>query len=364
MKVLMINTVPTNSNGITNVIFNLLDNMCKEDFEFGYVSINTIAPEYTAHFKRLGVKTYELPMRTSNPVSYWFKFRNIAKEYDAIHVHGNSAIMAMELSAAKSAGVKLRIAHSHNTTCINKRADKLMRGLFYRTCNGRLACGKEPGHWLFDKRSFLVINNGVDTDRFAFNSAMRQEYRKQYGVENETVIGCVGRLNRQKNQLFLLDIFKELKNKASGYKLLLVGGGELEHQVRGKIQSLGMDEDVIMTGSVPNTEAYMSMMDFIVMPSLYEGFPLTLVEEQSSGLRCLVSDVITDDVNFSDSVFFEPLETDAYAWAEKIDNYCGLSDNREERSKRMIEIICKEKFDSHENGVELLEYYTEHIEKS
>ena len=126
--------------------------------------------------------------------------RYIAKEkIDIVHVHGSSAIMSVELLAAKLAGCKVRIAHSHNTTCENKKVDQMLRPLFNKLYTERFACGQEAGKWMFGTQSFMVIPNGRSLQKYEYNSEKRVQYRNKLNVPaNAFIIGHVGRFNDQK----------------------------------------------------------------------------------------------------------------------------------------------------------------------
>lgn len=365
MNILFVNTVPTEENGITNVIFNLLSAFPKGLDSIGYVAINKPTLKYAKLIRELGLRLFVLPRKITSPIEYIKRLRIVAKEYDIMHVHGNSATMVLEMIAAKLAGVKLRIAHSHNTTCEKKLIDKMMRPLFYSLCNGRLACGVEAGKWLFGKRHFKIINNGIDSDRFRFNQTSRGKIREQYGMTEKIVVGNVGNLLIQKNHTFLLDIFSELSKTISNSILLLVGDGPLKKRLQEKAEILGIKDKVIFTGSIDNPEDYMSTMDIVVMPSLFEGLPLTLVEEQANGLSCIVSDAITRDVNLTANVKFLPLNGDVKKWASTVlmiihkDNY-----SREDKTNDAIGKIRSKKFDINTIAKDLKNYYYDQLKKT
>jgi len=228
MKVLMINTVPTERNGITAVIFNLLRAMDLTDLRIDYLAINQPAPMYETQIAQAGGKLITLRRSIANPMRYLKDLRKVIGEekYDIVHVHGNSATMVLEMIAARQAGCKVRIAHSHNTTCTYMAVHKLLKPVFLRLCTHRLACSESAGKWLFPGRSFTVVNNGIDTKRFAFDAQARQQLRRQLGIgEDCRLLGHVGLFNDAKNQGFLIDLLKELADAGEPYKLVLVGQG-------------------------------------------------------------------------------------------------------------------------------------------
>lgn len=339
MRILYVNTVPTSKNGITNVIFNLLTHMPRNNIDFGYVSINKPDEAYANLIKNNNLKLYIIPRNYKSPIRYIRQLSKVAKDYDIMHVHGNSATMVLEMCAAKLAGVNVRIAHSHNTTCSMKLIDKLMRPLFYNLCNGRMACGKEAGLWLFNNNEFTILNNGVDTKRFRFDPIKREKIRKELGLDNKIIIGNVGNFVTQKNHSFLIDVFKELTKTNPKLQLLLLGSGPLLGDIQNQIHNLDLDKRVIFAGSVDNPEVYMSAMDLVIMPSLFEGLPLTLVEEQANGLQCIVADTITRDADMTGNLKFLSLDSPISEWVSEIeDTVSNHNIDRMEMSDQVL--IC------------------------
>lgn len=358
MKILIVNTVPTQRDGMTNVILNLLENISDPDVHFGYVSINKPEKEFMERFRELNCKQYIAPRSLRGIFKYIKSLSVIAKDYDAIHVHGNSATLAIDLYAAFIAGVKNRIAHSHNTSCKMVIADKVLRPVFYRLCNGRLACGIDAGKWLFGNRRFEVVRNGINTSKFRFDPQKRHEIRKMLGWEDKTVIGHIGNFVEAKNHKFIFDIIKSAISKKHEVRLICVGGGNLLVDSREYIRNIGIENYVHLTGSISNPEDYMSAMDVILMPSLHEGLPLTLVEEQANGLKCIVSDAITTEADLTGNLYFQSLDSSADDWADKlIEMVSGSEKDRKAESNRCITLIKGNGYDISTESRKLYEFY-------
>lgn len=345
MKVLVVNTVTFCRNGITGVILNIYENIDKKNVQMDFVATDYNTEQWVkdiivAH----NGKFYEIDKSYRGINKYVANLEKIAKGYDVIHVHGNSSSMVFELLAAKLAGVKKRIAHSHNTTCSHPKIDKMLRPLFYLLCNGRLACSEQAGIWMFKHRKFMVINNGIDTENYRFCEEDRIKERKKLGITNEALIGHVGRLNEQKNQSFLLDVFKKLVDGNDNLKLILIGDGPFEEFLKKKVEKMGITEKVIFTGAVNNVNQLLNALDLIVMPSLYEGLPLTLVEEQANGLTCVVADTVTEEVNISGNIRFVSLDASLDVWADRIMNEI-TNHSRSDSSEQSIHLIREKGFD-------------------
>lgn len=338
LRILEVCTVPTEKSGIPNVIFNLMHGIDKDRFQIGYVAINQPSELYRRQLDEMGARLYVIPRKLSSPWCYVARLARVARGYDIIHVHGNSATMVLEMIAARLAGVRIRAAHSHSTSCRMKKIDTCARPLFHALCNCRIACGEEAGKWLYGNRSFELIRNGVDTEKFRFNPETRKIMRSQLAPHGETLLGHVGNFLDVKHHRFLLDVFREVLNNNKQFRLVLLGEGELMEEMKTYASDLGITDKVVFAGSVDAPADYLSAIDLIVMPSKYEGFPLTLVEEQSNGLTAVVSDVVTKDVNLTGNVCFLPLEAGAKVWADEI---LMISDGIKRNSSMSEEAIQK-----------------------
>ena len=364
MKLLVVNTAPSRRNGITNVAFNLLKAIDKNDSLIGYVSVTEIAEEYKCILRDLDVKHFVLKRSIKHPYSYIKKLAIIAKGYDVIHVHGNSATMVLEMLAAKIAKVPLRIAHSHNTTCRMKVIDKIMRPLFNRLCNGRLACGADAGQWLHGNKEFLVVNNGVDTDKFQFNLESREKIREDLGWKYNTILANIANFVEAKNHEFLIEVFSKIYKVQDNTRLLLLGAGPLMDKAKQQAKSLGIYDRILFAGSVPNISQYLSAIDLIVMPSKFEGLPLTLVEEQANGLKAFVSTAVTKDADMTGQLTFLPLDKGADFWTDEILKYLNRCiDRTESYSMKSIDKIKKSGYDINSSAQKLKLYYTTKLKK-
>ena len=264
--------------------------------------------------------------------SYFKKYLFLAKffkehSFDAVHTHV-MFFSGLVSAAAKRAGIKHTAAHSHASKWNRKENLKfkiyklVMRFLINSNASELLACSVQAGEYLYGKKAFSrrgkVILNGIDCKKFAFNSAVRNEKRKELNVLNgEILAGHVGTLYYVKNQTFLLDVFSEMLKLNSEAKLVLVGEDVDGDILRAKARRLGINDKVIFAGQVSDVERFMQAMDILIFPSLFEAFPLSLVEAQASNLPCLISDSVTKSVKINSNVEFLPLSQSAGDWAQK-----------------------------------------------
>lgn len=314
MRILMVNTVFTEKNGITNVIMNLVSSIPDKNIHFDLLSINEPNQEYQDIIQSQGGKIYVIERRIRHAFKYMMQLQKIIQKnkYDIVHIHANSRLCVLDLIGAIMGGCKVRIVHSHNTTCVYKRIHILLMPLFKLLCTGCLACSSEAGKWMFGNNNFDIIPNGIFLEKSAFDANARQKIRLKYNLENKIVLGNLAGFVKQKNQSFLIDVLCELLKSSDRYILLLMGDGATKYQIIEKINSMRLNDSVVFTGVVDQVAPYLSACDLFIMPSLYEGFPLALVEAQTNGLNCIVSDTITKDIDLTGNLSFlslnEPLE--------------------------------------------------------
>ena len=328
MRLLIVNTVRFRLNGITSVIMNYYRNMDRSGMQIDFVVPNEISEEYRTELENGGSKVYHLP-RKKNPLGYMLGLYRVIRKnrYDVVHVHGNSAMMTVDLLPAWLAGVKVRIAHSHNTTCSHMKAHKLLQPLFRKCYTHGFACGVEAGRWLFEEAPFEVLKNGIDLNQYRYDEGLRQTYRARINAGDRIVLGHAGNFIEQKNHTFLLEWFKLLADENENVMLLLISDGALMDAMKEKTHGLGLDEKVLFLGKTTEMPGYLQAMDMFVLPSLHEGLPVVLVEAQAAGLRCYVSDAVTAEANLTGSMHYLPIDA-SWRWADALQDAMTQQQNR------------------------------------
>lgn len=320
MKILVINTVPFQRNGITTHIMNYCTQLANRGIEIDIGVNGEIDEKLKKQLidAQVGINYYV--NRKQMVISYMHElYKDIKKKkYDIVHVHGNSNTMFFDLFPAKLAGCKVRIAHSHNTTCDYLRLHKLLQIPFNISYNVGFACGDEAGKWLFKNKKFTVINNGIDLSKYKFDLDTRLRIRKKLHIlEDEILLGHVGLFNYQKNHEFLIKLLRKLLDKKKNYKLICIGDGENKKEVEKLATEYGLKNQIIFTGESSNVVEYLQAMDLFVLPSRYEGLPYVLIEAQAVGLYCLVSENVDRKVNISKNVEFQSIDN-VLLWEKKI----------------------------------------------
>lgn len=288
-------------------------------------------------------------LRYAHALDKFFKEHN---DYKVVHMNASSKNFLL-LKYAKKYQVPVRIVHSHNIDFQTKNPLKKLLGNIFKIpmkkyATDYFACSVLAGEWLFGKNSyFKVIHNAIDYNRFKFNLENRQKIRAQYNIQDEDIlVGHVGRFTNQKNHDFLIDIFNEMSKQNPNVKLILVGIGEKEEEIKAKVTNLNLTSKVIFAGFKNNVHEIMHAMDIFLFPSKYEGLGLVLIEAQASGLPSFTSEIVVpEEAKLSSLLTYINLAKPASYWASEIlnSNLQRKDIQKEiEESGYLIEITAKE----------------------
>ena len=292
-----------------------------QDTKWHIVAHGTSVPACRARFEALGVQVHTVPGR-KRYFAHKRALTALLLQYkpDVVHVH-TTEWGAIALSAAKKAGVPIRVQHSHAA----RREKNPCKRLIYRFLLARAAhcathlaaCGREAavcsfGKGTLEKGRVCILPNGIDTAAFAFEAAVRAATRAALGLdEKSAVIGMVARFSRQKNHRAALRIFAAYHKTDPGAILLLVGDGPLRAATEKRARRLLPAGAVRFLGVRDDMAALYAAMDKLLLPSRFEGVPITVVEAQAAGLSCVVSDTVAREVDFSGRVSFLPVRDTA-----------------------------------------------------
>lgn len=289
--------------GVSNVIFSYFNeligkekNICI-DFACGV----PIEEHYYRKIKEVGSKLY-ITKKDAGIVKYICRIACVVNsgKYDVVHVHGSSVLIFPDIFGAKLGGARTCIAHCHSTSSNNVRLCKIVKPVFNFLKFKRIACSSEAGCWMFGKKPFLIVHNGILLEEYKFNSDSREKYRKKLNITNQFLIGHVGVFNENKNQSFIVNIFKQVQLIIPNAKLLLIGEGELKKTVIKKTCENGLQDSIFFLENNDDISEWLMAMDTFLMPSIFEGLPRILVEAQAVGLPCVVSDNISLEAKLSD----------------------------------------------------------------
>lgn len=309
--------------GLETLIMNCYRHIDREKMQFDFIVHRDFRADYDDEIEALGGKIYRMPRL--NPFSPGYKralldFFTSHPEYKIVHCHLD-CMSALPLAAAKRCDVPVRIAHSHNANQDKDWKYPLKRWYMRdipSVATHFFACSKEAGDWMFPGQSVTIVNNGIETDRFAYSPEIRSEVRRELGLNGELILGHVGRIVPQKNHDFLIDIFAAVAKRSPDAILLLMGSGPLEEQVRRKVNELGLADRVRFLGVRSDVNRILQAVDVFVLPSQYEGLGIAAVEAQAAGARCVVSDMVPTACAMTDLLEFVSLSASPEHWANVI----------------------------------------------
>lgn len=303
----LVNGISNSYGGVESIFYSLLQ--CDNpNVQLDFIS-NACNEDLIEMFSKSGSKVYLLPKFRENPKDYVKTLKKIFREnrYDIYHVNLTKYRMPIDVVIARKAGVSV-VLHSHSTQ-IYKTGNKLknsfrrmeflaFKRVFIANSDLRIACSEKAGEFLFSGTEYEILYNGVSYERYAFDENSRRKIRTELKCNDKIkLIGHIGRFSDEKNQEFIIEFLKKICDESPDYMLLLVGEGVRFDQVKEKVKKYGLDKKVIFLGYRKDIPDLLSAMDLFVLPSKHEAFPLSLIEAQVNGLDCVVSDVITHEID-------------------------------------------------------------------
>ena len=354
-KILFVHGSALNRAGTENFMMNVI-RYAPKDLRIDLLVFSKKKGSYEEAFIEKGTNIYHLA-----PSSFFKVLAMLKKErYDLVHAHMN-ALNGIILPVFKLMGVKVLVSHSHGSKNFvdNYFLDKLenvIKKLIPLWTDHLLACSKEAGAFLYGKHPYRLIDNGIDLDRFYYDAQTRARKRQELGLDDMLLVGAIGRLNFQKNPLFLLDVLAVLKKSITKVKLVYIGEGELKEAIIQKAAELKIGSDVLLLGSRNDVPELLNALDFVLMPSLFEGLPYALVEAQASGVYCLCSTNVDQRTKLTANFTFLKID-DPKSWADVIKEN-SIYDRQDETSS-----LKRQGFDAKDNVMKLCGYYIECLNK-
>lgn len=317
--------------GVEAVILNYFRNINKSKFVFDFViDSDSTDNNFINEIQELGGTIIKCP-----PYQKLHKYNKFLyklfkeKKYDIVHSNINT-LSVFPLRMAEKAGIKIRIAHSHSTSNPKEWKKNLLKNILRpfskKYANVYFACSELAGRYLFGNKAFdegkvIIFNNAINLDKFKYNEEKRKEIRKKINIKNDTfVIGHIGRFVAQKNHTFLIDIFNEMHKENENSVLLLIGQGTLQNEIKEKVDKLGLANSVKFIGQVTNANDYYNAMDVFVLPSIYEGLGMVLIEAQANELPCIASTEVPKEATISNQIEYIELDKNPSYWAKRILN--------------------------------------------
>lgn len=348
IRVLEVFREPMANGGQESFLMNMYRNIDRTKVQMDFLTPFTCDnPRLKSEIESLGgrVFTYDHPFGEHNNRVFKQSVMDFLRKhsYSIVHFHSGSTYALMEGSKlAHDAGVPTVVVHSHCGGFENLKYHViktlsvpylLKYPTDYLACSDLAAAWKFPGSVIRNHR-YTVIKNAVDTDRFHFDLKRRRDMRQKLGVTEKTLlVGHVGRFSLQKNHEFLVDIFQQLHQLHPDSRLILVGSGELEQQIRDKVEKLGLTDSVDFLGLRKDIPDLMNAMDVFLLPSFFEGLPVVGVEAQATGLPVVTSTAVARELPLPDLCEYISLDDSPKNWAEEILSKVQNRDRRDTRKE-------------------------------
>lgn len=319
-----------NCGGTETMLMNIFRKIDKEKYDITFMENQEQESWYDNEILSLGGKIVRIKQMQKGKIKQYVDYlTKLFREehYDVVHSH-TFLHSGLVMKAAKNAGVRVRISHAHSAMDHFEKSMKYkikkiyLQNLILKNANYLFACSTEAGECLFGKefqKRGKVVKNSIRVDEIeqvADSAKIKEEYNVQ---EDELILGHVGRFVEIKNHKFLLEIAKELKEKNIKYKMFLIGNGELFDAIHEQCHELGLEGNIIFTGVKNNVYEYMNMFDMFLLPSIYEGLPLTAVEAQGLGVMTFISEKVSREADLGiDLVKFLSIDKGSNIWVEEI----------------------------------------------
>ena len=350
--------------GVEATVMNHYRHIDRSQVQFDFIvqTDSTVVPK--DEIESLGGRVFYVPPY-SNPVKYVNDCRQLFQQTHPRIVHSHmNAVSVFTLMAAKQAGVPVRIAHSHSTSNPNEKAKTLVKNVlrpFSKVYPTHLAaCSEYAARWLFgdqvvDAKQVHIIHNAIDIDRFTFNPQSRAIKRDKLGIgDSQLLIGQVGRICFQKNQVFTIKVLSELLKSTPNAILAIVGDGD-DSELRKKMHDLRIEHNVKL-GAHDDVADYYSAFDVLAFPSACEGLGMASVEAQAADLPVVCSDKVPKEADLIPSLVRRiPLDAGIESWVSAFDVHESDASGRVSHAQEM----AKWGYAIHLSAAELAHWYEE-----
>lgn len=337
-----------NGGGVEAFLLNFQKGLCKYGIYFDYIVDSDSKHVPYNEILKYGGRVFFVPPY-SKVISYCKVLHKLILEHKwkIIHCHLNT-LSIFPLAVAFFSKVPVRISHCHGTASpffseFFKNIIKYSLRPFAKAyANVYWACGKRAGEWLFGKETkFSIINNAIDLSKFYFRNDERSCIRNNLNLNNnEKVIGHVGRFEKVKNQLYIIDVVDLLIKRGNNIKCIFCGDGVEFENIRNIIKNRGLNRFFIFMGYSKTISEVYNCFDIFVFPSLYEGLGIALIEAQQNGLYCIASKGVPIETNISNRVFYYNIgKSNIINWVEKIENICSQNYSRKVEKMKEYDIV-------------------------
>ena len=322
MKRILIIIGQMDVGGAESFIMKMYRAIDRERYQFDFI----IAKDgfYSEEIKKLGGKIYYTTVKSKNLFKSMKQITQIVKDngYENVVRFGTSNAAYFDLLAAKKGGAKnlgVRTLSANQGTFFKRTASLILRPFLNSIATIKFAPSLKAANATYGKntKKLCILNNGIAYSQFEFNQEKRATIRDELKIKQDAVVfGHVGRLSKEKNHDFLLNVFSRYHSINNNSFLVCVGDGPLMNEMKEKAKNLTIDKNILFLGIRQDISNIYSSFDYFLFPSLFEGMPNSLIEAQANGLTCLYSDLITKECELSKNIY--RLELNEELWVDKI----------------------------------------------
>lgn len=358
MRILVSGLSPYVKGGTENVVFNYIQYFRHKDIQIDILFYHQCT--YMEEIQHLPISCVVVSFEELESVFQ-------SQKYDYIWHHSSVNKVIRELKLAKKYGVPHRILHSHmskqeSTQYFAKLKSYIKKKLTSQWVSEYWSCS-EVSKLLFLKpyqERAKILPNAIDIEKYSVDECQRQKLRQGF-LEDEMIIGHIARMSEQKNQVFLLEVFEQLHKSLPKTRLVMIGAGPKKEEIYDLIKQKKLEESITIIGWDFNPAQYYAIFDLFLLPSLYEGLPLTVLEAQASGIYTLMSlESFDKHLNITGLVHTLPLSESLEGWAAKITDLLLSSTRKDER---VIEAaFSAHQFIARENAKKLEGYFLTGLE--
>lgn len=331
MKRVLIYVLATPRSGITMFVLNYLNSL-KSEYEFDVLSRNNdVLEKWCIENDR---NYFELNISNiRHPIKFRKYLTNLFINYDIVHFHMTGLTNIITFKIAKKLNVQKIILHSHNTKfdMQNPLRQKLytirhnyLKNQVYKYGTDFCACSMVAAKWMFGQNisssKIVILKNAINYKKFKYDIVKRKEFRDILSLNDKKCIVHIGRYTYQKNHEFLIRLFSQYIKEFPDTILLLIGDGPNYNKINEIIIDLNISQNIIRIKNTNKVNDYLQAADLFILPSKFEGLPISAVEAQASGLPCVLSSEITEETKIIENVKLVSLNDSFEIWIKIIND--------------------------------------------
>lgn len=282
--------------GLQRVIVNICRTIDRERFDISVLCLRDLGC-FTDEVKELGIPVTLIPQKNGTDYLSFFKVADYFREIkpDVIHTHNTQPFMDGTIAALLT-GVKRVIHTDHARSFPDKRRYMFIEWFMSQFAYKVVGVSEHTSQNLmkYEKispKKIVTIPNGIDPAPFEITIDKKSK-RQELGLpEDGPVLGVAVRLSEQKGLTYLLQAMPEIINKFPRVSLIIAGDGPLKETLIEETKQRHIDKNVYFLGMRHDTAELLQLFDLYVLPSIWEGLPMIVLEAMAAGCPIVATDV-------------------------------------------------------------------------